>query len=409
MTRKKVTHASGIQYLPEPMYRIMGEFCSIENLLHTNSYFFFEVKRNIHYYRFNKTYSLIYHREYHFRDEVKERMKDVSKQLSLNLSGIYISSFVMAKSSTGNKKRYHPDNGWEEVCTIDVRMLKNVHSINFSNFYHRMDLGSRAFAGVHTLDLTRCSEISDVSMLGHIHTLILSGCEKISDVSALGNVHTLDLTCCRIRDVSMLGRNHTLILAGCSGIKDVSTLGGVHTLDLTGCDQIKDVSALGSVHTLVLFGCYRIEDVSALRNVHTLDLSYCSKVENNEKNVSALRRVHTLGLYCANGLRDADISKNVCNIYRTRDECERLRVTIPGRKNSASEKQIQPHRQRRQRRPQRQPREDQQRRQQGGQGEQGEQGEQNRRSNIDLEMLFAIYIFAVFLSIMNKISGWFRK
>ena len=98
MTRKKVTHASGIQYLPEPMYRIMGEFCSIENLLHTNSYFFFEVKRNIHYYRFNKTYSLIYHREYHFRDEVKERMKDVSKQLRLDLSGIYISSYVMAKS-----------------------------------------------------------------------------------------------------------------------------------------------------------------------------------------------------------------------------------------------------------------------------------------------------------------------
>ena len=76
-----------------------------------------------------------------------------------------------------------------------------------------------------SVDLSECSNITDVSALGGVHTLNLSWCSKITDVSALGGVHTLDLR-------------------GCSNITDVSALGGVHTLDLTYCSKITDVSAL---------------------------------------------------------------------------------------------------------------------------------------------------------------------
>jgi hypothetical protein len=41
------------------------------------------------------------------------------------------------------------------------------------------------------LDLSWCTGISDVSMLGNVHTLHLRGCRGISDVSMLGNVHEL--------------------------------------------------------------------------------------------------------------------------------------------------------------------------------------------------------------------------
>ena len=34
-----------------------------------------------------------------------------------------------------------------------------------------------------------------------VHTLILSYCDNIKDVSALGKVHTLYLDCCNITDV----------------------------------------------------------------------------------------------------------------------------------------------------------------------------------------------------------------
>ena len=81
------------------------------------------------------------------------------------------------------------------------------------------------------LDLSECSEITDVSSLGNVHTLDLKYCKNITDVSALGNVHTL-------------------LLLGCNQITDVSTLGNCHTLDLCLCTGITDVSMLGTVHNL---------------------------------------------------------------------------------------------------------------------------------------------------------------
>ena len=33
-------------------------------------------------------------------------------------------------------------------------------------------------------------------MLGKVHTLNLSECDNITDVSMLGEIHTLDLSCC---------------------------------------------------------------------------------------------------------------------------------------------------------------------------------------------------------------------
>ena len=99
-----------------------------------------------------------------------------------------------------------------------------------------------------SLNLSWCSNITDVSALGGVHTLNLSGCINVTDVSALGGVHTLDLSrCTNITDVSALGGVHTLDLEGCRNITDVSALGGVHTLDLRDCTNITDVSALGGI------------------------------------------------------------------------------------------------------------------------------------------------------------------
>ena len=69
---------------------------------------------------------------------------------------------------------------------------------------------------------------------------------------------------------------HTLNLSDCDELVDVSALRNVHhTLDLSGCDELEDVSALGNVHTLDLSGCDQLVDISALRNVqHTLNYQH---------------------------------------------------------------------------------------------------------------------------------------
>jgi hypothetical protein len=96
------------------------------------------------------------------------------------------------------------------------------------------------------INLSACSGVTDVSMLGGVHTLNLSNCRGVTDVGMLGGVHTLNLSgCSGVTDVSMLGGVHTLDLSCCRGVTDVSMLGGVHTLDLSGCSGVTDVSMLG--------------------------------------------------------------------------------------------------------------------------------------------------------------------
>ena len=83
-------------------------------------------------------------------------------------------------------------------------------------------------------------------------------------------MHTLNLTwCAGVVDVSMLGGVHTLLLCSTS-VRDVNTLSEVQYLDLSGCRFVEDVSALGQVDTLDLRNCFGVKDISALTGVRRL-------------------------------------------------------------------------------------------------------------------------------------------
>ena len=138
---------AGIFDLPEDLLRVINEFSSIDRLLQANRLFFFKVKRSIYYYQLTKEQSKKYHAYVAFRDAVKRRTKDVSKRLSLNLSGYDVT----------------------DVSTL---------------------------GGVHALNLSGCVKITDISMLGGVHTLDLRGCSQINDVSELKNVVSLDIRHC---------------------------------------------------------------------------------------------------------------------------------------------------------------------------------------------------------------------
>ena len=65
---------------------------------------------------------------------------------------------------------------------------------------------------VHTLNLSYCTGITDVSALGKVENLNLSFCYRITDVSALGKVKNLHLLyCTSITDVSALGKRAVII------------------------------------------------------------------------------------------------------------------------------------------------------------------------------------------------------
>merc|ERR1712022_20756 len=102
--------------IPLDVYRLIQDFCSLKELYLTNR-FFWETRSFICYHKLTKMCSLQYYISDVFRQKVQEKVDDVSRQLSLNLS--------------------HCDG------IIDMSVLEGVNSVNLSH----------------------CSEIVDVSAL----------------------------------------------------------------------------------------------------------------------------------------------------------------------------------------------------------------------------------------------------
>ena len=143
-----------------------------------------------------------------------------------------------------------------------------------------------------TLNLSGCYGVTNVSALAgcaSLHTLNLSNTNvdnealnKLSNSESLKNsLHTLNLSYCRgVTDVSALGKCaslHTLDLSFCSGVTELGALAGcasLHTLNLSNTNvDDKDLNKLAnseslknSLHTLDLRGCRGVTGVSALDN-----------------------------------------------------------------------------------------------------------------------------------------------
>ena len=117
-----------------------------------------------------------------------------------------------------------PNVSKEKIIKLIEKNQNHLKSLDLSNTNVDNDfLNTLANSkSLHTLDLTGCYRVTDVSALGKcesLHTLDLTGCYRVTNVSALAGCASL----------------HTLNLSYCRGVTDVSALAGcasLHTLDL---------------------------------------------------------------------------------------------------------------------------------------------------------------------------------
>lgn len=283
--------------LPRDMFYIIHEFLGIElnKLIVCSSELFRLIGSEFYYWHLNKEVSHNLFAEMRLgihidKEKFYRRILNPRKQLHMQLSSLY------------------------NITNGDI--LKEVHSLDLSGCPNLYDVSS--LGNAYYLNLSNCRRLSDVSSLGAIHTLILSGCNGVSDVSMLGTVHSLDLSHCQnVIDVSALGNVHTLNLRSCHGVQDVSALGGVHSLDLTRCSGIRDVSALAGVYILNLSNCSSVSDVSALglgsngRICHSLDLSFVRDITS----VTTLGTIHTLILRHCGLISDVSALRTVHTLF----------------------------------------------------------------------------------------------
>jgi hypothetical protein len=145
------------------------------NLLNVTRRFHYLKKENL-YLKLNKQFSLIYHNSSDYRENIT-LLINTKKQLSLNFS-VYCDEFVNAS-------------------VLDVHAL-DVSRCNIADV--------RPFRGLHSLNLSQCKSVIDVSSLSQVVDLNLSYCKNISDFRALSGLHKLNLQhCYNLTDVRALG------------------------------------------------------------------------------------------------------------------------------------------------------------------------------------------------------------
>ena len=120
---------------------------------------------------------------------------------------------------------------------------------------------------VHTLILTKCHKITDISGLGKKnYYLDLRQCHNVYDVSSLTNVHTLNLSYSTMVETiyGMLTNVKSLNISGNNYINDVSSLENVEVLDISYCKNILYVGMLKKLRLLIMYGCHFIQDLNEL-------------------------------------------------------------------------------------------------------------------------------------------------
>lgn len=216
----------------------------------------------------------------------------------------------------------------------DVESLQMIPKISLHGCWLLNDISPFAAGAVQYLDLTDCTSIRDVSMLGGVHTLILTNCYRISNVSNLGKVYHLNLTgCWNVSDVSQLGNVKELYLSGCGKITSVDALHHVHRLTLNSnrrihhigdmhcksltlidCNFITNVNGLRFVEELYIDGCRSLVNVCALSKVTSLTLRNCPSITD----VSSLKCLKFLELAHCSGITDVSQLGNVRKLYLER-------------------------------------------------------------------------------------------
>ncbi|OQS02022.1 hypothetical protein THRCLA_21528 [Thraustotheca clavata] len=199
---------------------------------------------------------------------------------------------VVDSNALANGKHFAVTLSGCNITNVDAWYRhQTLHTMDLSNNHDLTSVDSLGF--LHTLRLDSTGVIS-LESLRNLHSISLSGCDWIEDVSPLANAHTIDLSyCMSLENVAPLSHVHTLNLTG-TNVSKVSCLQLVYDLNLTGCHSITDdeVNELIYIHTLVLDGCYQLTKVHGLKFVHSLSLANCIGI----KDVSMLGHVHSLTL-----------------------------------------------------------------------------------------------------------------
>lgn len=215
------------------------------------------------------------------------------------ISFLNISGCRQITDLTPLKGIYALDIGWCRDIT-DITPLKGIHTLNIFQCTGIESL--EPLKGIRELCMQGCEQITDLySIASSLHTLDITFCSQFTDLSSLAYASSLSkliLRYCHITDLSPLmdlPLQH-LDINNCHNITDLSPISNcpIRYLDMSRCLQITDISPLKGMTTLVdliISDCCYLTDITPLKNANiNLTMYYCDQIIDIET-LSSIRTV----------------------------------------------------------------------------------------------------------------------
>jgi hypothetical protein len=230
------------------------------------------------YYRLNETYSINYHFDAIFSQQLLQRVHSPAIQLSLKLDRIKSDTFPAPQNLISGSRTCHLFS--LSVCSSESLLL-------LLNFNSVISLSIEEFEGteipflptLQTLKIIKSARnLISVKNCSHLKELRLKKCFQLSDVTGMENIPNLSLNLCpMIKNISSLGNHDIVKLELCSKIEDASSLANVRQkVVVFDCNSLKNIEKLGSVPELICRWNSNLNRLPDMVNNQKLTINNCA-------------------------------------------------------------------------------------------------------------------------------------
>jgi hypothetical protein len=237
---------------------------------------FTKIKINTLQYRLNSKDAISFCDDQSFREIVLSRLKDKSRQLSVDISYFPKETGVFQNLNYLSGCKSVRLNIWEPPTSVFATLcnIQNLHLYGMSQFTSFPYLKN-----VKKLTLVSFFELTDVSQLFDVSEITLIHCKALTDISGLSKAVSIHLQDCeRLTDISSLGTHQKKISIINCPVVEVNQLSKVSFLSFTDCKAINNIEELGNVAHLELINCPNIFNINQLTHNSFVAIDRCNQI-----------------------------------------------------------------------------------------------------------------------------------
>eukprot|EP01040_Poterioochromonas_malhamensis_P011210 gene11210-12216_t len=276
--------------LPDVIYTIIQSYISNYDyrcFMNTSKAGFALIKRKTIYSSLYIHASKYYCIDREYREDILQTVLHPERQISIYFKHYHeikeaLEEEIMTSPSSSQERSEENDNN-ENNDEIPITQSQSSSSTSTSeNEITLADNGAASSSSQHSLEISHCPGLKDLTNFSFIHRLVIVACPGIINLHALKDIYDLTLDLCWERHSLTCLTSHHYRLKLMNLSENTSGYEILYQIPHVSLETsfIHDLQVLSEARSISLERCYKVNDVSPLINVKEICLKECSKITN---------------------------------------------------------------------------------------------------------------------------------